>query len=128
MQEREELLSVVRAMAARLPVDWNEIESSTSDESLRTSIRELRVISEIAELHHQLPVAAPITPRRSPDHGAARPAPPPAESGHGTWGPFVLVERIGQGSFGEVFRARDPRLDRDVALKLGRHPDAADDE
>lgn len=128
MQEREELLSVVRALAAGLPVDWNEIESSASDESLRASIRELRVISEIAELHHQLPVASPLTPSTPLGHDAALPAPVPAGSGHETWGPFVLLERIGRGSFGEVFRARDPRLDRDIALKLGRHPDATHDD
>ena len=36
------------------------------------------------------------------------------------WGPFVLLERVGGGTFGEVFRARDTRLDREVALKLLR--------
>ena len=33
-------------------------------------------------------------------------------------GPYELAERIGTGGMGEVYRARDPRLDRDVALKL----------
>lgn len=37
----------------------------------------------------------------------------------GTWGPFTLIEKVGEGAFGEVFRARDP-LHRDVALKLLR--------
>jgi serine/threonine protein kinase len=35
-----------------------------------------------------------------------------------TWGPLRLLERIGEGAFGEVYRAWDPRLDRQVALKL----------
>ena len=34
------------------------------------------------------------------------------------WGPLRLLERIGQGAFGDVYRAWDPRLDREVALKL----------
>jgi WD40 repeat protein/tRNA A-37 threonylcarbamoyl transferase component Bud32 len=33
-------------------------------------------------------------------------------------GKFQLLERVGQGSFGEVWRARDTQLDRDVALKI----------
>lgn len=32
-------------------------------------------------------------------------------------GRYVLIKSIGKGGFGEVFRARDPNLDRDVALK-----------
>src|SRR5215472_388019 len=34
------------------------------------------------------------------------------------WGPFRLLERVGRGSFGEVYRAYDTLLDRQVALKL----------
>ncbi len=34
------------------------------------------------------------------------------------WGPFQLMQRIGRGAFGEVYRAWDPVLERDVALKL----------
>jgi eukaryotic-like serine/threonine-protein kinase len=34
------------------------------------------------------------------------------------WGPFEQLERVGQGSFGEVYRAFDPSLQRFVALKL----------
>ncbi|MFK7769453.1 MAG: protein kinase [Mariniblastus sp.] len=35
-------------------------------------------------------------------------------------GRYELVELAGQGAFGHVYRARDPKLDREIAIKLPR--------
>jgi TolB-like protein/tRNA A-37 threonylcarbamoyl transferase component Bud32/tetratricopeptide (TPR) repeat protein len=47
-------------------------------------------------------------------------------SGGSTLGPYVIIRSIDAGGMGEVYEARDTRLDRRVALKVVRHDLASD--
>ncbi len=58
----------------------------------------------------------------APDHGRVG-ADVPA-----TVGPYRLIDELGRGGFGVVFRGFDPRLQRPVAVKMIRDVVAADEE
>jgi len=57
------------------------------------------------------------TRRKQPETPPAPAAHKPAPEGP-RWGQLVLLDKVGEGSFGEVYRAWDLILEREVALKL----------
>ncbi|NNJ27264.1 serine/threonine-protein kinase [Alienimonas chondri] len=65
---------------------------------------------------------APPPPRTGPRRAEAVAAIKPGA----LLGRFEIIQRLGGGGMGEVFLARDPDLDRDVAIKVLSGPAAAD--
>jgi serine/threonine-protein kinase len=88
------------------PVDWASAESSP-DPNRREAVRQLKVLAGIAGLHRSLAFEPGV----------------PAELE--SWGRLKILEHIGRGSFGDVYRAWDTKLDREVALKLLRGDSAS---
>jgi serine/threonine protein kinase len=70
--------------------------------------------------------AMTVVTQRGAASQAGRPSGPVAVRSR--LGRFELVERIGQGAFGEVWRARDTELDRLVAIKIPRQRGLSEDE
>lgn len=104
------------ALAAGREPDWRQLLETSRGED-RELLNELERISSIAAFHDRLHHSA------EPVAGTAA----AADEGEslGTWGPLVLREEIGRGAFGSVYRAWDPRIEREVALKLIASHDAA---
>ena len=114
------LTDVAAAIADGRAVDWDAVESSSSDETERAVVRRLRAIADIGRAHAGVALSDSFSLLTSLSAGAETTA--PTEPGM-TWGSLQIVERIGRGRFGDVYRAWDPNLEREVALKLLRHRD-----
>jgi tRNA A-37 threonylcarbamoyl transferase component Bud32 len=93
------LVALAGSVADRTPVDWANEQERTPD--LAPAMARLREIAVLEAAHARVLQGLP------PDMLFS-------------WGPLQVLERIGEGSFAEVFRARDAKLQREVALKLRR--------
>ena len=96
---------VASAILDGTPIDWTAVEANAT-EAERQLLEELRLLNTVAAIQREVP---PSDGQQATSGG----------SGHMQyWGRLRLIERVGGGTFGDVYRAWDPRLDREVALKL----------
>ena len=103
------LLSLAESIADGSSIDWDAVEARAAVDD-QGVIRQLRVLADLATLHRTLPASADADA-----FAARRTAAAPAI---GRWAHLDLIERIGGGTFGDVYRAWDRHLECEVALKL----------
>lgn len=90
--EDPRLFAVASAIADGAPVDWARSREGT-DAATTAVLDELQRLEGLARMNDPLP---------------------------GAWGPFTITGELGHGTYGTVYRAVDPTLDLEIALKVIR--------
>ena len=98
---------IVASVSDGRPVDWSDEEFDALATRLGDRARALLDVAKIAAFSRALQ-----REDRRTGPGA------PAADTLARWGPFTLLERLGSGASGEVWRAWDGSLEREVAVKF----------
>ncbi len=102
----------IEQIADGLSVDWSALDEPAPGRA-REWAKSLRVLSDIVKLHRDAAAEYDQTTQATmPATETAAVAEPD------TWGKYRLANKVGEGSYGSVYRAWDSDLERDVAIKI----------
>jgi eukaryotic-like serine/threonine-protein kinase len=101
------LLSIASLISEGARVDWSRLQRQTSDPYASTVLDEMALLEEIARFHRGTPASDGSDDDRDADTHELQ-----------AWGHFTVIERIGGGAFGTVYRVKDTKLQSEAALKL----------
>jgi serine/threonine-protein kinase len=110
-RDEHRLLSLASSISEGEPIDWNRVEREPGDANKTAVVRELQALDKIATFHRGSDASGMPTRENESDGGKADVWPQ-------RWGHFTIIEPIGAGAFGCVYRAIDTNLQHEVALKL----------
>jgi serine/threonine protein kinase len=102
----------IEQIADGLSVDWGALDRGTPGRA-RDWAKSLRVLNDIVKLHRDAAADYEQTTMATaaPTNGEVSQAPD-------TWGKYRLTNKVGEGSYGSVYRAWDSDLEYDVAIKI----------
>jgi serine/threonine protein kinase len=108
----------VESVSDGTPVDWER--EKRDQPSLRASLEGLSILERIRDLYRGPAGAAAGTAEASADDDTRSAGPANAAQAPPlfTWGPLRVLEKVGEGHWGVVYRAFEPTLETEVALKM----------
>jgi tetratricopeptide (TPR) repeat protein len=113
--DRVNYQALLESLADGVDIDWGALDTGAANDVDRRRYRNLRLVARVAELHRTIVPDDSAPAAQAGVSPAVEPTPVPT-----AWGHLEVRKRIAGGSYGDVYLARDPQLNRDVALKLLR--------